>query len=218
MVRDLGRARQAVQAPTPACYRPTAVATRRQEQKARTRARILEAARARFEADGFEGTTIATVAAAAGVATGTVMAHFPDKPALVAAAFHDAIAEVVDAATGSAPEQPAIERLLHVAEALYRFYAARPELSRALVREATFPEGGPNEALTAQLQRFLGWVGETLAQGAARGELRAGVDSGLGAMGFWADYFLVLLMVLHAPDALETHLGQLEALLRLRYT
>ncbi len=191
---------------------------RRQEQKARTRARILEAARTSFEANGFEGTTIATVANAAGVAVGTVMAHFPDKPALVAAAFHDAIADVVEDARQSVPDGPAIPRLLHVADALYRFYAARPALSRALIREATFPEGAPNPALMTQLQHFLEWVKEELAAGVARSELRESLDPSLGAIGFWADYFLVLLLVLQAPEAVDAHLVQLEALLFLRYT
>ena len=83
------------------------MATRRAEQKARTRARVLEAARATFEALGYDGTTIATVAERAGVSAGTVMAHFPDKSALVAASFHEAIEEVMPShryAAGPPPE------------------------------------------------------------------------------------------------------------------
>lgn len=193
------------------------MATRRAEQKARTRARILEAARAGFEADGFEATTIASVAARADVAVGTVMAHFRDKRALVAACFHDSIEAVIDEAMATVPEAPVIARLLHVSEALYRFYARNPPLSRALVREATFPEGPVEAQLGAQLERFLAWVGAELGAAAGRGELREGVDLDLAPMAYWADYFLVLLMVLHDPEPLDRHRLTLEGLLRLRF-
>lgn len=195
------------------------MATRRAEQKARTRAKVLEAARACFEADGYAATTIATVAARAGVAVGTVMAHFQDKAALVAAAFHDAIDEVVSGAIAEAPGgAPAIDRLLFVSDRLYRFYAKNRPLSVALVREATFPEGAHKEALGAQFMEFLAWVGGELAAGAERGELRDGLDIGVAALGYWADYYLVLLMGLmggrEPPEQAET----LRALLEMRLT
>lgn len=195
------------------------MASQRAEQKARTRARILDAARESFEAEGYEATTIAAVAKRAKVAAGTVMAHFPDKSALVAAAFHDAIEAVVQAAMQSAPgPAPAIERLLHVSGALYTFYARRPALSVALVREATFPEGAPKAYLHAQLERYLAWVAEQLAAGAARGELRPGLDLQTATLGYWADYYLVLLMGLMGGATPEVQGQTLEGLLRMRYT
>src|SRR4051794_2747773 len=58
---------------------------RRREAAAQTRARILEAAGARFVAHGYGGTTIAAVAADAGHAAETVYATFGSKPALLEA-------------------------------------------------------------------------------------------------------------------------------------
>jgi len=59
--------------------------TRRREAAEQTRERILAAARARFLADGYAGTTIAAIASDAGTAAETVYANFRTKPALLEA-------------------------------------------------------------------------------------------------------------------------------------
>lgn len=194
------------------------MATQRAQQKARTRKRVLAAARACLETEGYEATTIARVALRAKVATGTVMAHFSDKAALVAAAFHDTIEQVVQEAIATAPPKgTCVERLLHVSDGLYTFYAGDRALSAALVRDATFsPANTPREALDAQLHRFLGWVGEELAAGQGRGELKADLSLEIAVLGYWADYYVVLLMgvVGGAPPAQQR--TTLEALLSMR--
>ena len=57
--------------------------TRRQEQAAHTRERIIDAARELFVANGYGRTTIAEIASSAGVAVETVYAAFRNKPALL---------------------------------------------------------------------------------------------------------------------------------------
>jgi AcrR family transcriptional regulator len=56
---------------------------RRREQAAQTRLRVLDAARERFVAAGFAGTTIASVAEAAGVSPETIYGTFGNKAALL---------------------------------------------------------------------------------------------------------------------------------------
>lgn len=56
--------------------------TRRQEAKAATRAKVLEAARVGFNTLGYERTTIRDVARMAGMSTGAVFASFSGKEAL----------------------------------------------------------------------------------------------------------------------------------------
>jgi len=75
--------------------------TRRREAAEQTRQRILDAAAGRFVADGYAGTTIASIAADAGTAAETVYATFRTKPALLeavvrAAARGDATTEILD--------------------------------------------------------------------------------------------------------------------------
>ena len=62
-------------------------ASRRQEQARATRRAVLEAARELFLAQGYAGTTIAAVAAGAGVSVETVYKAFGNKPGLVKAVF-----------------------------------------------------------------------------------------------------------------------------------
>lgn len=60
----------------------------RQQQAQQTRDRILDAARTRLLADGFAATTIASIAADAGVSVDTIYKTFGGKPGLVRA-IHD---------------------------------------------------------------------------------------------------------------------------------
>jgi AcrR family transcriptional regulator len=65
---------------------------RRQEQARRTRAEVLAVAREMFLAGGYQATTIAAIAAAAGVAVDTVYKAFANKAGLVRAIGADALA------------------------------------------------------------------------------------------------------------------------------
>lgn len=55
---------------------------RRQQAKARTRQKVLDAARFLFERGGYEKATIREIAKEAGMSTGAVFANFEDKAAL----------------------------------------------------------------------------------------------------------------------------------------
>jgi AcrR family transcriptional regulator len=63
------------------------------EVKAATRRRILEAARDRFSEAGFEAATTREIAAAAGIAVGTLFNYFPSKEAIVMALVAEALGE-----------------------------------------------------------------------------------------------------------------------------
>lgn len=56
--------------------------TKRKEQKAASRAKLMEGARALFAARGYEAVTIRGVAQAIGMSTGAVFSQIPDKEAL----------------------------------------------------------------------------------------------------------------------------------------
>lgn len=64
----------------------------RDEQAAQTRARILSAAGALFEANGYARTTISAIAERAGVATDTVYATFKNKARILTALIDDRLA------------------------------------------------------------------------------------------------------------------------------
>jgi len=65
--------------------------TRRQEQARATRRNVIATAHRLFAADGYAATTVASVAAAAGVSVETVYKAFGNKPGLVKAVFDVAV-------------------------------------------------------------------------------------------------------------------------------
>jgi AcrR family transcriptional regulator len=75
----------------------------RQELAAVTRSRILQAGQLLFERDGFAGTTMAAVAAEAGVSLKTVYVHFETKSGLLRALWQLLLA-------GSDDDAPVLER------------------------------------------------------------------------------------------------------------
>jgi AcrR family transcriptional regulator len=119
------------------------------EAKVATRRRILEAARDCFSRVGFEGATTRDIAAAAGIAAGTLFNYFPAKEAIAMAL----VAEALGAARRQFEGRPRGESL---AEDLFALIAAelralrphrgylRPVLETALspmVRAEASPEG-----------------------------------------------------------------------------
>jgi AcrR family transcriptional regulator len=112
-----------------------------QERLADKRVRILDAARRLIGRSGFRETAMETVAAEAGVATGTVYRYFPSKAAL----FVEVVSRVSEREVGvvasiAARSEPARARL----EAAVRAFADRalraPRLAYALIVEPSDPE------------------------------------------------------------------------------
>lgn len=65
-------------------------------RRERTRTAVLDAARARFAADGFDAATLARIAAEAGVAEPTIAHHFGSKARLLVAVMQAYYARLVD--------------------------------------------------------------------------------------------------------------------------
>lgn len=165
----------------------------RAEQKAGTRTKILDVARAHLERSGFEGTSIRGVAKDAGVAAGTVLLHFRDKEDLLHAALFDDLAHTWNEARRGAKKQSLEADLSNLAEAFFDYYAARPALSRTLLRSSLFAEPPWNERFAKQVAEVHMHVAE-LARGAkARKEIADDVDEALLGVAFFSFYYFALL-------------------------
>ncbi|ROS70189.1 TetR family transcriptional regulator [Curtobacterium sp. PhB172] len=106
--------------------------TSRDAKRAQTAERIRAAARQQFGANGYEGTTIRSIAAAAGIDPSLVMQHFGSKAALFATAVQ------LPATSGGGSERAAADHLLDV---LGIRFDALPAETAALVRSMlTVPE------------------------------------------------------------------------------
>ncbi len=114
-------------------YRQTkAVQARLQDN----RARILDAARALVSEGGWQEAQIANVAAAAGIATGTVYRYFPSKAELFAEVLSKVSQREVDVMGGiAASGGGALERLHSAVATFVRRAMRNPRLAYALIAE-----------------------------------------------------------------------------------
>ena len=112
-----------------------------QERLDATRARIVDAAHGLVAERGYAGCSVALVADAAGVATGSVYRHFPDKGALFAEVFRRATQREVEAVTeaGNAPG-PVAERIARAVETFAHRALRSPRLAYALIAEPVDPQ------------------------------------------------------------------------------
>lgn len=183
----------------------------RDRQREATRALVLEAAARLVAERGPEAATTRAIAAAAGVATGTVFAHFPDKRALLEALLHDHVEAALNRTIPVLPATGLLDQLVSLSEGLYAAYDQEPALSRAMIAESLFLSA-PEGPLAAQLQRFSAWLGPRFAEACARGEI-APIDPTLAFTGFFSLYFSVLVGGLRGEVPTEARGPLLRALL-----
>ena len=174
--------------------------TRREQSKAQTRRMILEAAYELFEENGYEQTTMRTLAARAGVGLGTIFKHFPDKSSLLLAAFTDDISQALEKGFATLPQAGLKTQLLHLVKFPLEFYAARPKLARMIVKEAFFVEGEAAKRMAAQEAASIPKTGPALVEAQERGELRRELDLKLAATAIFAEYFGTLFVSLRSGD------------------
>lgn len=178
----------------------------RVEQKAATRKRILEVARAELEAKGFEATNIRVVAAAVGVAPGTVLLHFKDKQDLLHAALFDDLEATWQQAKRRSKQRTFEAQLTSLASAFFDYYAERPTLSRALLRESLFASPPWSGRFAAQIAEVHAHVATLAAEARDRGELTKETDVALLGAAFFSFYYFALLAWLQGGHADPTAL------------
>jgi len=151
---------------------------RREDNKAGKRGRLESAALESFLAHGYAGSSIARIAASAGVARGTFYLYHRDKRALFTALI-DSFLEPVLAATTSARDELAGAATL---DATYEVYArlggrlvenvlGRPRVARLVLGEAR-AAGAGGDIVRARIERIEGLTRDILADGVGRGLFR----------------------------------------------
>lgn len=154
---------------------------------------MLETARRHFERDGFEGASIRSIASDAGVATGTVLLHFTDKKSLLHAALHDALEKAIARCLSARRRGPIATQLAGVARHFYAYYAARPTLSRTLLRESLFADDPWRDRLAAQAALVTTHVAALVERAKADGELAPATDARVVSLAFCSFYYLALI-------------------------
>lgn len=173
--------------------------TRRKAQKRETRSLILTTARRLFHDQGFQATTIRHIAAAAGVGLGTIHQHFETKAGLLAAAFHDDLNAVEDVAFTTIRSGTMMEQFTHVIRHFYYFHGRRPDLSRIYLKETLFLQGGWQEMMTEQLDRFFSRMGNAFAAATDAHTLRPDLTGAQVTALLFPHYLYILLTELGEP-------------------
>lgn len=158
-------------------YRQTpAVEARLQDN----RSRILKAARGLVSEGGWKEAQVASVAAAAGIATGTVYRYFPSKAELFAEVLARVSQREVDVLAALADAEGSPLERLHAAVATFVARAMRnPVLAYALIAEPCDRE--IDEARLTWRAAISVVIRSIVAAGQARGEMRADVDPDIAA-------------------------------------
>jgi len=96
---------------------------------------IVHAATTVLSQEGFAGLSMATVAATAGVATGTVYKHYENKAELVTAVFRAVVGREVDAVVAAASSGTAVERVVAAVQTFAGRALRNPKLAYVLLVE-----------------------------------------------------------------------------------
>ncbi len=165
----------------------------RRAQKEATRHSILQVARSHFEQHGYQATNLRAIADQAGVSAGTVLLHFTDKLGLLHAALHDDLEQAIDKSLRRRQRGSLLQHLCAIVRPFYAYYAARPELSKTLLRESLLAESPWRERFSEQVLRVNARV-LALVEGAKRsGELGESTRSEIFATAFLSFYYMVLI-------------------------
>ena len=172
-----------------------------------TRSRVLDAAEKIFSTYGYDGASIGDIAAAAGVAVGTVYHHFPDKRSVFLVLLEEFPARrkaqgaftdeqgPLGAAMGAADPRAAI------AEAIWHVHVRRSDSGGILSVAWNLGRRDPEvEARCQAIQSFLlEVVRKDIRRGQAAGRMRKDIDIEAGSILLYDAYSCLLARLARAP-------------------
>jgi TetR/AcrR family transcriptional regulator, fatty acid metabolism regulator protein len=147
------------------------------EAAAAKRARILDAAVKVFAQEGFYNAKVAQIAQAAGVADGTIYLYFKSKDDLLISLFEDRMERVnanLRAALAASPS--AVERLRAVVRLHLQLVVENRHMAEVVCVELRQSSKFIKEYANPKFAEFLRLIAGAVADGQARGELRADAD------------------------------------------
>jgi AcrR family transcriptional regulator len=171
-----------------------ATISRREQNKAEKRGRIIAAARALFAHKGFEATTTQEIAEAAEVGAGTLFLYAKTKDDLLILVFRQEMAELVERAYRAARRERAlIAQLVAFFETFVAYHERDLPLARALMRQLGYVASAEQRAEVSQLMTGLLRRLALLVEAAkGRGEARADTPLVRAAQAIFGVYYLNL--------------------------
>jgi AcrR family transcriptional regulator len=145
----------------------------REEKKSERLMRIKEAARALFLKKGYDRTTLRNIGTRAGIPAVTILRYVEDKRDLLYLLFNEDHAKVTEIAVQDMSETRSfLEESIAGFRHYYRYFAARPDFARCILREVTFIVRRPGNHAFEASNRNLNRIKRTVEIARARGEIR----------------------------------------------
>ena len=151
---------------------PGRTARRPRADAVRNRERVLEAAKAVFNAGGPDG-NLEAVARRAGVGIGTLYRHFPTREALFEAVYRREVEQLVELADQLEHEAAPVEALRRWMHANVELVATKKGMSKALAFAAT----GSSDLFVQTFERLTRAVDTLLQRAVNAGEIRDDVSA-----------------------------------------
>jgi AcrR family transcriptional regulator len=150
--------------------------SRHERRKAQTRRQLLDAARARFVAHGYDATRPQDIAREADVAVGTFYLHFADKRAAFIAFTDEAAAELMECVRAHAlGARDFAEGLLRSFEAIVAYSDAHPGVLAAAFADSSVLAAAVPQGASLR-DRLANSLAQALREAMLRGELRRDYD------------------------------------------
>ena len=194
--------------------------SRREQNKAEKRGRIIAAARALFAHKGFEATTTQQIAEAADVAVGTLFLYAKTKDELLILVFRQEMIELVERAYQTARHEAAlIDQLITFFETFVTYHERDLPLARALMRQLGYVASAEQRAEVGELMTgLLRRLALLLESAKGRGEAQLDTPLVAAAQAVFGVYYLNLIKLLSGYVTREQFgrdlKGQLELVLR----
>ncbi|RJX36035.1 MAG: TetR/AcrR family transcriptional regulator [Desulfurivibrio sp.] len=165
----------------------------REEKKRKTRQAILQAAVRLFGDHGYERTSIAALARAAGVGKGTIYSYFQTKSEIFLAFCEDELDHVyAEVAKKTGADATLTEQLMALFLGEFRYVTRHKDFGRLLLREMIFPKELTVERSRDLDNRYIDYLSAMCRKAQQRGELRRDVDLLFVCGHFYALYLIAV--------------------------
>ncbi len=150
----------------------------RDDQKAATRERVLEAARDLFNEVGYDETTIRAIAERAGVSVGSVFTTFASKAEVLSHVMNHRLAELYAELDRVAPllRGGTADKLCSIFAIHYEFETRRVKLFLAHIAASYNPNNDPGVTPYGRNPRLSQMLLDVLEEGVRKGEVRGDLD------------------------------------------
>jgi len=187
----------------------------REAKKKKTKAAILKAAITLFNENGYENTSIETIAQKAGVGKGTVYGYFHTKKAIIKGFCEYEVEQIhLELIKKSNHDTPILEQMKTIYMTEFLQVTKNKEFGRLYLRETVFPNDVKAKDDQEMEDKYFQLLFPILEKGQQRGELREDIELSYLTAHFYSLYILLMSAWYSGRIVTEEVDGAMETLFR----